>query len=595
MTNIDFIKKGKNTSDATATANDIINPKTAYVNNEKITGAIMPTYISNAKSILTSTSLSTTNFDTFSTSCVLAEHNKVISVQDSKVNIYNIQSNNLSLNKSINMSELGLTSDYTLVWCGNYDSTNNLYYIIFTKNRFLSDEENKKIKICKFLVETDNIVVTSIPETMITTGLSSANKYGGVNLILPSPTESNKFLIFLGSRDNWFQPYVFLLIINQNDIVNERLFGYDSITSSRLDSFSWTTNNIITIRSRDTSQVSHLNINEGSMTNISMYNGYNTILISKDELKAISEKDNTYYYSDISINNNNIVLTNIKQIPSGFNPRFFTNCNDIFICTNSSYEFVYITYNIISESFETSYVAYNTYLSSNNLQDITNQNTNFILSSNFSNNLEFNSANQITSIKTELNTEGQSLIKMQRNNVDFYNIYDADTNSSDLLENKIAYGTNGKIIGTMANNGALSYTPSTQSQSIPAGYTSGGTISAVTSSIDSNIQAGNIKSGVSILGISGTYEGSGVTPDTTIANGDYGLESMTSGEGNNDIGYKFFANANTQSKLYEVGSIVEVHITNELLAQVLGITADKIKSGEVICGIEGTYAGETEV
>src|SRR5699024_6315913 len=38
---IDFIRKGKNTSDATATANDIINPKTAYVDNEKITGAML--------------------------------------------------------------------------------------------------------------------------------------------------------------------------------------------------------------------------------------------------------------------------------------------------------------------------------------------------------------------------------------------------------------------------------------------------------------------------------------------------------------------------------------------------------------------------
>lgn len=112
---------------------------------------------------------------------------------------------------------------------------------------------------------------------------------------------------------------------------------------------------------------------------------------------------------------------------------------------------------------------------------------------------------------------------------------------------------------------------------------------------DAKLIPGNIKSGVTILGVEGTYEGSGITPDTTISNGDYGLENMTSGEGNNDIGYKFFANANTQSKLYEVGSIVEVHIANELLAQVLGITADKIKSGEVICGIEGTYTGETEV
>lgn len=60
---------------------------------------------------------------------------------------------------------------------------------------------------------------------------------------------------------------------------------------------------------------------------------------------------------------------------------------------------------------------------------------------------------------------------------------------------------------------SLSVTPTTSSQTITA---SGGvdgyspiTVSAVDNTIDSNITAGNIKSGVNILGITGTYEGSG--------------------------------------------------------------------------------------
>ena len=70
---------------------------------------------------------------------------------------------------------------------------------------------------------------------------------------------------------------------------------------------------------------------------------------------------------------------------------------------------------------------------------------------------------------------------------------DATAAASDILTGKSAYISTGKVDGSMQNNGALSYNPSTSQQSIPAGYTSGGRINAVTSDIDNNIDAGNIK------------------------------------------------------------------------------------------------------
>ena len=63
---------------------------------------------------------------------------------------------------------------------------------------------------------------------------------------------------------------------------------------------------------------------------------------------------------------------------------------------------------------------------------------------------------------------------------------------------------------------------------------SGGTVHAVTSSIDSNIQPGNIKQGVSILGVAGTLE-EGITPAGTIAinlNGTYDVTNYASAEVN---------------------------------------------------------------
>lgn len=84
---------------------------------------------------------------------------------------------------------------------------------------------------------------------------------------------------------------------------------------------------------------------------------------------------------------------------------------------------------------------------------------------------------------------------------------DATASQNHILTGYTAYIASGKVSGSLANNGVLNYTPSTSSQSIPAGYTSGGTIEAVTSSIDNNIKAENIKKNVTILGVTGSFEG----------------------------------------------------------------------------------------
>lgn len=185
---------------------------------------------------------------------------------------------------------------------------------------------------------------------------------------------------------------------------------------------------------------------------------------------------------------------------------------------------------------------------------------------------------------------------------------DANATADDIVVNKTAYVNGQKITGT------LSLFPNTSTFTVDnAGVTNNTedstleltTINTLKQTLDSNLNmkfsapyadittaigltADKIVSGNTILNVVGTAS-TGTTPDVTISNEEYGLETVTSGEGDNDTGYKFYTNANVQSKLYETGSIVEVHITNELLAQVLGITADKIKVGETIAGVIGTY------
>ena len=85
----------------------------------------------------------------------------------------------------------------------------------------------------------------------------------------------------------------------------------------------------------------------------------------------------------------------------------------------------------------------------------------------------------------------------------FYDTASADAAQGDILSGKKAYGASGEITGSMADNGATGGTIGTKAgtYTIPAGYTSGGTVS-LTNVTD--CVSGNILSGKSILGVSGS-------------------------------------------------------------------------------------------
>ena len=105
--------------------------------------------------------------------------------------------------------------------------------------------------------------------------------------------------------------------------------------------------------------------------------------------------------------------------------------------------------------------------------------------------------------------------QISADDTDFSNIYDAIVQKGQSPD-KGDRDTYAPAILAISGGGSgvldtLSVTPSTQAQSItpPAG-TDGYNrvnVSAVDASIDSDIQAGNIKSGVEILGVVGIYSG----------------------------------------------------------------------------------------
>lgn len=92
--------------------------------------------------------------------------------------------------------------------------------------------------------------------------------------------------------------------------------------------------------------------------------------------------------------------------------------------------------------------------------------------------------------------------------------YDADTSSAtasadEILNTKTAYVRGNKITGSMPNNGAVAGTISTKAgqYTIGKGYHDGSGKVSISSTEQAKLVAGNIKHGVTILGVHGSYAG----------------------------------------------------------------------------------------
>ena len=99
--------------------------------------------------------------------------------------------------------------------------------------------------------------------------------------------------------------------------------------------------------------------------------------------------------------------------------------------------------------------------------------------------------------------------------------YDSDTSddtvaAAEMLVGKTAHARGVKITGTMPNNGAVSGSIATKDEqyTVPQGFHDGSGKVGIASAEKAKLIPGNIKSGVVVLGVTGSYGGESINAQT---------------------------------------------------------------------------------
>lgn len=600
-TEILSIVGGIDTSDATATADDILYPKTAYVNGGKVTGSIEATYIQQLQDV----SMQSITVDSAIRIVCVCKTNNVIFTCNATGDITTFYARKFVDNAILEELDSYVidTGEIYSVSCNDVLNKNGNLSIFFV-TRVTSEYCNV------YAIEFDLTSGKFKTDTLATLPLLNNSK-SWFPYIIVNPLEPDVALTFSMDRHN---NYIRTFVYENNILTGSNIITINDVVDRFVE---WGTDGkyIISKGYMDTGG------------NVYIYNYNNnelTLTFNNTYTSPICLYREGYFITD------NKLYTQQGQVVKEYTDLGITNQDYCYIYKN----LLFIIRNYSSESDRLDiYCINNDYT----LSSVFTQDIDWTMNRYFST-IENNDAigtpycpvSNTTTLLLSQNGQGYNLSVIPSDNVllslkignkNYIDVSSAIINDTDVLEGKQFFASiSSKRVGTMPNNGDVTITPSTEQQSKSSGYYNSLSVEAVTSAIDSNIQAGNIKNGVTILGVTGTLEEGINTSDADATANDILVNKTAYVNGNKITGaLPLFPNTSTftvdnagvtdniEDSTLELTTInalkqtldsnlnMKFSATYSDIATAIGLTADKIKAGETILGITGTYTGEEDI
>lgn len=493
---------GGDTSDATATDDDVLSPKTFYADNRKQTGNIQVKSTTISSGIKVQTEINDNNKWIASVNDKYGIAVVYVYNQQNPWWIYKWENGNISyvlqtlnagaypngtLLKSVAISRELNEQGYLNIWCHAVNSST------------WSDDMRGFLGVLQYDVDNNQIIANKTINTYKPGGYSRDwNEDGNM---APDPNNPNRCAVTINNNN---QHYTSLLVYRP---VENTLLQYVNNFNESPGCYSTEWND-------DSSYILVCKGGKTHPTSNSIYAiGNNTITrkIIYDNTKPstiykhyIIEGNKIY---DISTGSKVLIKewTSYADLASG-RGFLWTYLNYLFVVSYTTSELFVFSINtdlsITPLTVRTAYL----YISSSNSQYegtlLLPMSNSFLFYSPLQTMIHCFTLISSSEVLTEAVIKGETFVNIEQ-------LQDVNVNAEDVLFGKTFYNSSGKKTdGSMPNNGQLNYTPSIEQQTIPLGYTSGGKISPVTADIDINIISENIRKGISILDVEGTFEGS---------------------------------------------------------------------------------------